>query len=225
MESEAQFEIDNEFWTSVYAKADFGFMPSGGHVNCYRTGGLLDALLHQAQVYTPGEGQTFLDFGCGNGRMTPHVAPNVGRYIGIDVIPECVAFCAESFEMFDNCEWHILNARNARYAPQHTLDVAPFPVEDESVDSLVALSVFTHLATYDVAQFYAEEVHRVLKPGGRACVTFFQSPPNDLSDSADRTVYSQGEIRDLLTPFMLYHHTGGESTAYNDQYFAFLEKP
>lgn len=47
-----------------------------------------------------------------------------------------------------------------------------FPCDNESIDFAFATSVFTHLRANDVKQ-YLSEIRRVLKPTGRAMLTFF----------------------------------------------------
>ena len=60
--------------------------------------------------------------------------------------------------------------------PGGTLPIADwrFPVADGSVDRALALSVFTHLDG-PTARHYLRELARVLRPGGRALLTFFVS--------------------------------------------------
>ncbi len=48
----------------------------------------------------------------------------------------------------------------------------PFPCEDESVDFIIATSVFTHLGPEQV-QHYLSEIFRTLRKGGRCFITYF----------------------------------------------------
>jgi SAM-dependent methyltransferase len=61
---------------------------------------------------------------------------------------------------------------NAAYAPDQKETKAKWPFESEIFDLTTALSVWTHLNEKD-ASFYFKEISRVLKPNGKAIVTFF----------------------------------------------------
>jgi SAM-dependent methyltransferase len=57
-----------------------------------------------------------------------------------------------------------------------------FPYPDQEFDFAVATSLFTHLESTDAAH-YLREISRVLKPGGRALITWYISDiPADQAD-------------------------------------------
>jgi SAM-dependent methyltransferase len=82
-----------------------------------------------------------------------------------------VEFCREHYPA-DCCEFIHCDASNPMYAPDQKTDGTPWPVEDDSVDLMTGLSVWTHLNEAD-SRYYLKEVGRVLKPGARAIITFF----------------------------------------------------
>lgn len=164
----------------------------------------------------------FMDFGCGNGRMIPFIAPLVDEYIGLDVMPDVLEFCREITFDIPNVRFEHLDALNPMYPGGHQDRVA-LPLADHSVDSAAALSVFSHLGTKSLAEWYLDEFARVLKPGGNAVVSWFLSPPNDLSSAEERTVYDASWVQaQLAERFDVGASTRGTTTSWNDQWFVAL---
>ncbi len=128
-----------------------------------------------------------LDVGCGSGIIGIASEPFIekkGRYIGLDVNEKDINFCKnhypdESFLFKHLCTF------NQAYAPEQRQCGRQWDIPDKSIDMLTALSVWTHLNEKD-AVFYFKEIGRVLKPGGKAIVTFFL---------LDKTYYDSLEIR------------------------------
>ena len=120
------------------------------------------------------EDNTILDIGCGTALLgiasEPFLGKN-GKYIGIDIRTEDVAFCQHHYPPATH-SFHHLDANNTAYAPQQKKERARWLIADGSVDVVTALSVWTHLNEQD-ASFYFKEIHRVLRPGGQALITFF----------------------------------------------------
>ncbi len=120
------------------------------------------------------EDNVILDVGCGTGLLAiasePYIGKN-GKYIGIDVMEEDIEFCRNHYPS-DMFEFIHLDVANAAYAPDQQLSQKNWPLKDNTVDLVTALSVWTHLNEQD-AIFYFKEISRVLKTGGRAIITFF----------------------------------------------------
>lgn len=115
-----------------------------------------------------------LDIGCGTGIMAIAGEPFLGddgQYIGVDVRKELIAYCRSHFPD-DKFSFMHLDVSNATYAPGQQSVRKRWEVGDESIDMLTALSVWSHL-NEDDAIFYFREIDRVLKPGGRAIITFY----------------------------------------------------
>lgn len=122
--------------------------------------------------------ESVFDFGCGCGRIARQLAvaaaPMPRRYVGIDVHREMIRWCTEnltprlpSFTFLH----HDVYSQSAN--PDQSLPrLAPFPVGDDSVTLLIAWSLFTHLVQSH-AEYYLDEVVRVLAPDGVIIATFF----------------------------------------------------
>lgn len=93
-----------------------------------------------------------LELGCGEGRGVALLAPKASKYTGIDKIESVIDLLKEKH-------------------PDHTFMSGvfpPFPFEDDSFDTIVTFQVIEHIK--DDEEF-VEEIHRVLKPGGKALIT------------------------------------------------------
>ena len=110
-----------------------------------------------------GAGHSLVDVGCGSGRLARRLTATYGDkidYLGIDVVPEMLAYAKEHA-----CPRYrfVLTERCAIAA------------DDASADFVIAMSVFTHLRKNDVAQ-YLREIGRVLRPGGKLLFSFLELP-------------------------------------------------
>jgi len=115
-----------------------------------------------------------LDVGCGTGLLAIASEPFLGqggKYKGIDVVKEDVVFCRSHYPS-SNFEFIHFDTTNAFYAPAQKHTKVRWPIESDSLDLTTALSVWTHLSEED-ALFYFNEISRVLKPNGKAIITFF----------------------------------------------------
>lgn len=143
-----------------------------------------------------------LEPGCGAGRMalplTRYLSAS-GSYDGFDVMAEAIEECVtEIGQAHPNFRFRHVDVYNRFYNPQGRLapDSFAFPYADESFDFVFLTSVLTHMLPPEV-RHYLEEIRRVLRPGGRALMTFFLLNPDSLaaieSGRAKRQFAYQGD--------------------------------
>lgn len=122
--------------------------------------------------------ESVLDFGCGCGRIARQLAladaPMPQRYVGIDLHAGMIAWANKNLApRLQNFAFFHQDVFNPGFNPDPALPrTAPFPVDDASVSLLVAMSVFTHLLQSQ-AEYYLDEVKRVLRPDGVMIASFF----------------------------------------------------
>lgn len=104
-------------------------------------------------------GKTVVDYGCGTGENSVHIAHHGGNVKGIDISPELIELAKERVKInnvADKTEFMVGSAYE-------------MPLPDESVDVVLGLAILHHLDL----ELASKEVFRVLKKGGRA---IFQEP-------------------------------------------------
>ena len=120
-----------------------------------------------------------LDIGCGHGRVAVHLTrfldPGAGSYEGLDVMPKAIAWAQRRIEAgHPNFGFRLAPLRHEEYSKGAggDADSYRFPYRDGEFDLAFAISLYTHLLAYEVANYLAETA-RVLRPGGRSAATFF----------------------------------------------------
>ena len=102
----------------------------------------------------PAQSGTLLDLGCGQGEMSRHLRDLGWQVEGADVSEDNVARLKELGFV------------------AHRMDLnEPLPFADASFDAVTLLDVLEHVVK---AELLVEEIHRILRPGGR----FLLSTPN-----------------------------------------------
>jgi SAM-dependent methyltransferase len=107
-------------------------------------------------------GKEVLDLGCGTGQDASILAARGARVSALDISPELIDLAARRAELDG-----LASSISLRCGSAHEM-----PIESASVDVVFGIAILHHL---DLAAT-AREVHRVLKPGGRA---IFQEPIRD----------------------------------------------
>jgi SAM-dependent methyltransferase len=119
-----------------------------------------------------------LDIGCGIGRMAAPLTEYLnkdGSYEGFDIVQDGIDWCQHNITpRFPNFRFALADIHNDHYHPagKQKASAYHFPYESNSFDFVFLTSVFTHMPKPEV-DHYVSEIGRVLKPGGRALVTFF----------------------------------------------------
>ena len=104
-------------------------------------------------------GKRVVDFGCGSGANTVLLANRGASVVGVDISADLIGLARRRLEVSGR-------ARGAEFVVGSAHDL-PFP--DDSIDVVFGIAILHHLDLGLVSR----EVHRVLKPGGRA---IFQEP-------------------------------------------------
>jgi ubiquinone/menaquinone biosynthesis C-methylase UbiE len=112
-----------------------------------------------------GPADTVLDLGCGIGRVVRYVAPMCGTIWAVDASETMLGYARSRLA-------GVPNVRFARCAGTTIPDVS-----DDAIDVVYSLITLQHLERED-AFALLRDLRRVLRPGGRAYITF----PNILSD-------------------------------------------
>ena len=105
------------------------------------------------------EGKRVLDFGCGSGSNSLLLARRGAIVCGVDISHDLLSIARQRL---DRCAMPL----RAQFIVASAHDL---PLEDRSFDLVFGIAILHHL---DLARV-SKEVHRVLKPGGRA---IFQEP-------------------------------------------------
>ena len=111
----------------------------------------------QLRILDPCSGERIVDVGCGTGLFVAELAQIVGdagRVVGLDVSPDVLALARRRC-----AEWPWVSCEEA--------DATRLPAADASFDAAVSVQVLEYVADVDRA---LAEIHRVLRPGGRALV-------------------------------------------------------
>lgn len=117
-----------------------------------------------------------LDVGCGQGRMARPLVEVLteGQYTGFDIDKSGIHWCRERYADVPNFTFDHADVFNARYNAGGSVAAKDylFPYADDRFDRIFLTSVFTHMFAEDV-ETYLSEIARVLKPGGKALITWF----------------------------------------------------
>jgi len=95
---------------------------------------------------------TFLEIGCGAGRITKQLASAFQRGHALDVSKDMLSYASRNVTT-GNVEWHETQGLT-------------IPLGPNTVDAAFSCHVLQHLPSEDAGYAYFREVFRVLKPGG-----------------------------------------------------------
>lgn len=107
--------------------------------------------------YAPESSDTVVEIGCGVGRLTRVIAPEVRRVIALDISEKMLAIARQA------------NLPNVDFRMAEGFALPGIP--DKSVDLSVGYCVFQHLPSRIALKSYLAEMYRVTKAGGMIAFT------------------------------------------------------
>ncbi len=134
----------------------------------------LELLKQYAGIQPDGK---FLDVGSGIGRTAVPLkdfATSTAVYDGFDIVEKGVVWCQKNISnQYPNFKFKYVPLNNDLYhLASGKAEQFVFPYASDSYDTIFLFSVFTHMQPLEVEN-YLNEIHRVLKPGGKCLATFF----------------------------------------------------
>jgi SAM-dependent methyltransferase len=119
-----------------------------------------------------------------------HYLSSSGTYHGFDISSETMNFC-RSLISHPGFSFTSINLHHPIYNPSGKIkpEKFSFPFKDDTFDVAIAASIFSHLGLA-AAKRYLAELRRVLRPGGRAIISFFAVPEQEKQ--------TQGGITNIL---------------------------
>jgi len=163
------------------------YLIGSGRMDFHGSGDLLREFLIQNGLEPD---HRVLDVGCGLGRLGVALTPFLsarGGYDGFDIMPAVIGWCRHITAARPNFRFQLVDVKSDRYRRGGSGAAAAFrfPYADASFDWVVLTSVFTHLRPADMRN-YLSETARVLKPSGRALLSYY------LMSEARRTELAKG---------------------------------
>jgi 2-polyprenyl-3-methyl-5-hydroxy-6-metoxy-1,4-benzoquinol methylase len=158
--------VPNEVWGEV----------GDSYTNWVYQQGFFAALI---KYFARNESLKIIDFGCGHGKLAPvstFFTHPEGEYVGIDIQESYINYCRRKYSQLPRVRFHVSKDYNPFY-PQRQSAVtenksygSDWNVPPDSIDIVIALSVFTHLQEAD-AFGYINKIHTIIKPNALAILT------------------------------------------------------
>ncbi len=105
------------------------------------------------------DGMSLIDYGCGSGRLAHALGGKLNvEYLGIDIVETLLRYAASK------------SPQGFTFLKHQELNV---PVVSNVADMICAFSLFTHLLPAE-SYIYIQDMHRVLKNGGRLVFSFLE---------------------------------------------------
>jgi len=152
------------FWNKAAADNPYYYVSSYGSYDATRnmedfwaSGRATWSDIKRVTGYSPVHDHVVIEIGCGVGRLTRVIAPEVGRVVALDISDGMLEIARRA--NFPNVDF--------RVASGFTLDTVP----DLSANLALGYCVFQHLPSTAALASYVREMHRVLKPGGTMAFT------------------------------------------------------
>ncbi len=151
-------DASREFWDEKAKENPYWYVSSYGSYDnrnldeFWKSGGNIWADLKRALDYRPRPSDVVVEIGCGVGRLSRVIAPEVSHLHAFDISAEMLAEAAK------------IEPRNVSFHRAEGNDLRILP--DGIADLVLAYCVFQHLPSVEVLGRYLKEMVRVAKPGG-----------------------------------------------------------
>ena len=118
-----------------------------------------------------------LDVGCGCGQLAIALTKYLkqGIYEGFDINDELIDWCKKNISSkYPNFHFELIDLYHQHYNPhgKYKASKLKFAYSNDSFDSVILGSVFTHMLPADICNYFSE-ISRVLRKGGKCIVTYF----------------------------------------------------
>lgn len=158
---------NREFWDRKAKENPYWYVSSYGSYlerdleDFWASGQEIWANIKKALSYQPNRSDVVFEIGCGVGRLTRAIAPEVKHLHAQDISKEMLVIAQHSTRCA-NVTFHHGDGESLR------------PLEDNCADLVLAYNVFQHLPSCEILRKYLAEMVRVAKPG--ALLAFTLSP-------------------------------------------------
>jgi ubiquinone/menaquinone biosynthesis C-methylase UbiE len=143
------------------------------------------------------DGDSILDFGCGNGRLLELMADKSIKYWGVDVSNSLINLAQERYYSKD--------INFSKIDPRQI----SLPFEDNFFNAVYSIAVFHHLPSKKHRKDIIKELYRIAKPGGCVIITVWN-------------LWQRKYIKNILKNWM-QKIAGKSSLDWNDAYIPFKD--
>jgi len=137
------------------------------------------AHIHNLKKYINlSKNDNILEIGCGIGRDAiplTEFLDKKAKYYGVDIIKDSIDWCTNNItKNYDNFKFIHYNIKDQLHNPSGTDKTTNIKlnIENNSIDKIIAWSVFTHMYPKDI-EHYLKEFNRILKNDGELYLTCF----------------------------------------------------
>ncbi|MGH7321997.1 MAG: class I SAM-dependent methyltransferase [Candidatus Rokuibacteriota bacterium] len=133
--------------------------------------------------YDPKPTDCVVEIGCGVGRLSRAIAPQVGQLHAFDISKKMLLIAQQG--NLSNATWYVSEGVNLR------------PLPDACADLVLAYCVLQHLPSHDTLRQYIREMLRVAKPGAFLAFTL---TPRDWRASLTSAMRLRAGLRERVRP-------------------------
>ena len=147
----------------------------------WRSGHTIWSELKSSIGYQPARSHHVVEIGCGVGRLSRVIAPEIHRLESFDISDEMLGIAKQA------------NLSNAVFHRAEGFSLSQ--LADSSADLVLAYCVFQHLPSIDALRTYLQDMVRVAKPGGAIA---FSLVPRTMTDNLMLLLRARAYLRERL---------------------------